>query len=283
VSGSPRQAVELQIKKLTDTVGAQVLDVDRDRLLCDSALPDAVLDALEEYSVLVLPAIGVDDEEQVAFGRRLGDLVTRPGHAIPEVTVITQDPGNHLAEYFKGNLLWHIDGAQDDVPCKAAVMTARVILPDDPATEFASTYAAYDQLSDAEKERFADLQVVHKLESTMRKVIPDPTPEQLADWATRGPAKEHPLVWKHRSGRKSIVVGSSADHIVGMDLDEGRALLADLLERATRPDLVLRHDWTVGDLVIWDNTGLLHRVTHHDPRTRRELHRVTVAGEEPIQ
>jgi alpha-ketoglutarate-dependent taurine dioxygenase len=269
-------------KKLSTTVGAEVLDVDRQRLLHDPELPGGILDALEEHGALLFREVGVDDEEQVAFGRRLGELVARPGHPIPEITTITQDPDNPLAEYFKGNMQWHIDGAMDDVPCKAGILSARVIMSGDGGTEFASTYAAYDDLSDEEKERFAGLRVVHSLEATLRPVIPNPTPEQLADWRRR-PSREHPLVWEHRSGRKSLVLGATADHVVGMDVEEGRALLADLLRRGTGPERVLRHDWTVGDLVIWDNTGVLHRVTDYEPTSRRELHRATVAGDEPIQ
>jgi alpha-ketoglutarate-dependent taurine dioxygenase len=275
--------MELSTKNLTASIGAEVLEVDPQRLLSDPALPDAILDALDEHGVLLFREIGVDDQEQVAFGRRLGDLVGRPGHPIPEITVITQDPGNHLAEYFRGNLHWHIDGAQDDVPCKAGILSARVMTSGDAGTEFASTYAAYDDLEADEKERFADLRVVHTLEATLRRVYPEPTPEQLAGWRVKGPSREHPLVWKHQSGRTSLVLGSHADYVVGMDIDESRTLLADLLARATRPERVVRHNWAVGDMVMWDNTGVLHRVTGHDPTSPRELHRVTVAGEEPIQ
>jgi alpha-ketoglutarate-dependent taurine dioxygenase len=275
--------MELSIKNLSETTGGEVLDVDADRLLRDPELPGAVLDALDDRGVLVFRGIGLDDRQQVAFGRRLGELVARPGHEIPEVTVITQGADNPLSDYFRGNLLWHIDGAMDDVPCKAGILTARVMESRDGGTEFASTYAAYEGLSDEEKERVEGLRAVHSLEATLRPVYPDPTRDQLLDWRSRGPAREHPLVWRHRSGKKSLVLGSAADYVVGMDVEEGRALLADLLTRATRPPNVLRHDWAVGDMVIWDNTGVLHRVTDHDPTSKRELHRVTVAGEEPIE
>jgi alpha-ketoglutarate-dependent taurine dioxygenase len=275
--------VHLATKNLTTTVGAEVVGADREHLLHDRGMPEAVHEALEDRGVLLFRGIGFDDQEQVAFGRRLGDLVTRPNKDIPEITPITQGPDNPIAEYVRGNEFWHMDGALDDVPCKAGILSARVITPGDAGTEFASTYAAYDDLSDGEKVRFAALRVVHTFESTLRPLVPDPTPEQLAHWRTRSPAKEHPLVWVHRSGRKSLVMGATADHIVGMDVDEGRALLSDLTRRATRPERVLRHDWAVGDMVIWDNTGVLHRVTDYDTTSRRELHRATVAGEEPIQ
>jgi alpha-ketoglutarate-dependent taurine dioxygenase len=276
-------AVELATKNLTATVGAEVIDADRDGLPHDPGMPDSVLGALEEHGVLLFRQIGFNDEEQVAFGRRLGELVTRPNKEVPEITPITQSPDNPIAEYLRGNEFWHIDGAMDDIPCKAGILSARVITPGDAGTEFASTYAAYDDLSDEEKDRFANLLVVHAFEATLRPLIPDPAPEQLTHWRTRSPDKEHPLVWVHRSGRKSLVVGATADHIVGMDLEEGRGLLADLVRRATRPERVLRHDWAVGDMVIWDNTGVLHRVNDYDTTSRRELHRATVAGDEPIQ
>jgi len=90
-------------------------------------------------------------------------------------------------------------------------------------------------------------------------------------------------VWTHRTGRKSLVLGASADCVVGMDLDEGRALLAELLERATVPENVYSHTWSVGDTVIWDNRGVLHRAAPYDPTSSRELLRTTVLGDEPIQ
>src|SRR5262245_45039906 len=274
-------AAAIETKKLAVTVGAEVLDVDRDRLVQDADLPGGVPDALEEHGVLVFPEIGVDDEEQVAFGRRLGELVARPGYPIPEINVITQTPDNPMAEYLKGNAQWHIDGALDDIPSKAGILSARMITSGDSGTEFASTYAAYDDLDDDEKARLSGLRVTHTMEGTLRDVYDDPTPEQLATWRQRRP-REHPLVWQRRTGRKSLVLGATADYVVDMDLDEGRVLLAELVQRATRPERVARHDWTVGDLVIWDNTGVLHRVTGHDPTSTRELHRATLVGDEPV-
>jgi alpha-ketoglutarate-dependent taurine dioxygenase len=274
--------VDVRVGTVGGTLGAEVQGVDRQQLLSDPAVPALVLDALEQYGVVVFRELRVDDDEQVAFGRRLGELVSRPGHPVPEITVITQDPQNHLSSYFRGNIYWHIDGAMDDTPCRAGILSARVMAPGDGATEFASTYAAYDDLDDDEKERLAKLRVVHTLEATLRLVYPVPTPEQLADWRSR-PSREHPLVWEHRSGRKSLVLGVTADHIAGMSVNEGRALLGDLLDRATRPERVFRHEWSVGDLVIWDNTSVLHRVTDYDPTSRRELHRATLAGNERIE
>ena len=69
-----------------------------------------------------------------------------------------------------------------------------------------------------------------------------------------------------------------ADYILGMDLDDGRALISDLLARATAADRVFEHTWTVGDMVMWDNTGVFHRAMPYDPRSGRSMHRCTVVG-----
>ncbi len=122
---------------------------------------------------------------------------------------------------------------------------------------------------------------MHSVAATLRRVHPNPTPEQEEQWL-RSPSAEHPLVWRHRSGRHSLVLGATASHIVGMDRDDGERLLDDLLDRATRPELVYRHTWTVGDTVIWDNRGVLHRALPYDDSSPRDMHRTTLLGDEPI-
>ncbi len=273
----------LTTEKLGTTVGAQVVGVDRDRLLDDDAFPEWCLRVLDENGALVFRDLHLDDETQVAFSRKLGrvELVGRGDH--PEIFRVTLDPAkNPVAEYLRGTFDWHLDGATDDIPIMATVLSAHAVAASGGETEFASTYAAYDALSEAEQQELLDVRVVHSLEAAQRLVNPDPSPEELATWRRR-PAKVHPLVWQHRSGRRSLVLGATASHVEGMDVDEGRALLLDLLDRATAPERVYRHEWEVGDLVIWDNRGVLHRACRYDASSARDMHRTTIAGDEPIQ
>lgn len=278
----------LTITKLSDSVGAEVTGVDPDRLASDDALGSSILDALEDNGVLVFRRLHLDPETQVAFCRRLGevDYSSDGHHRVAGIYPITLDPAkNSSAAYLKATFDWHIDGCTptgDECPQKATVLSAIQVAEWGGETEFANSYAAYDEWTDDEKERFGALRVVHSLEASQRRVTPDPTPEQLARWRSR-PTHEHPLVWTHRSGRKSLVLGASADYVVGMDLAEGRALLAELLERSTKPERVYSHNWSVGDTVIWDNRGVLHRAAPYDPDSRREMLRTTVLGDEPIQ
>ncbi|MGV9675624.1 TauD/TfdA dioxygenase family protein [Nocardia sp. NPDC003482] len=275
------------IEPLGSQVGAEVRGVDRERLLTDDTLGDAVLDALETYGVLVFRDLHLDPETQVAFCRRLGEIDTEPGHhPVPGIYRVSLDTTkNSSASYLRATFDWHIDGCtpQDDAyPQKATMLTAKAVAERGGETEFASTYKAFDTLSDEEKQRFATLRVVHSLEASQRLVTPDPSPEQLAAWRRR-PSKEHPLIWTHKSGRRSLVLGASTDHVVGMDPDESRALLDDLLRRCTTPERVYRHEWSVGDTVLWDNRGVIHRAAPYDPDSPREMLRTTVLGDEPIR
>lgn len=278
----------LTINKLTMSVGAEVSGLDPDQVAGDGCLAAAVLDALEDNGVLVFRELGLNPEAQVEFCRRLGEIdhSSDGQHPVAGIYPITLDASkNKSASYLKATFDWHIDGCTpigDECPQKATVLTAVHVAECGGETEFANSYAAYEALPGEHKRRVDSLHVVHSLEASQRGVNPNPTPEQLAQWRSRR-AHEHPLVWTHRSGRKSLVLGASADYIVGMALDEGRALLADLLERATVPERVYRHAWSVGDTVIWDNRGVLHRAAPYDSNSPRELLRTTVLGDEPIQ
>jgi alpha-ketoglutarate-dependent taurine dioxygenase len=270
-------------ERLATTVGAEVRGVDRERLLHDDDLPDACLEALEANGALVFRDLHVDDATQVAFSRKLGEVEVFGKGEFPEIFRVTLDPAkNPVAAYLKGTFDWHIDGCTEDVPIMATMLSAHAVADTGGETEFASTYGAYDDLSDEEKERFESVRVVHTIEAAQRLAFPDPSPEEVAIWRKR-PAKVHPLVWRHRSGRCSLVLGATTDHVVGMDHDEGRALLDDLLARSTTPDRVYRHQWNVGDVVIWDNRGVLHRACPYDPSSPRDMHRTTFAGDEAIQ
>jgi alpha-ketoglutarate-dependent taurine dioxygenase len=273
----------LTTKKLGPTVGAEVVDVDCDRLLHDEALPAATLEALEQHGALVFRGLHVDDATQVAFSRKLGKVEVFGKGELPEIFRVTLDPAkNPAAAYLRGTFDWHLDGATDDIPIMATVLSAHAVAASGGETEFSSTYAAYDDLSEAEQDRYSTVRVVHTFEAAQRLTNPDPSPKELAMWRQR-PAKTHPLVWRHQSRRRSLVLGATASHVDGMEVDEGRALLAELLAWSTTPDRVYRHEWTLGDMVIWDNRGVLHRACPYDASSARDMHRTTIAGDEPIQ
>jgi len=142
-------------------VGARVEGVDGDRLLHDDSMAAWCMETLEENGVLVFPELHIDDATQVAFTRRLGEpVIFHTRGNFPEIYPISLDRAkNPGADYLRGTIAWHIDGAQDAIPAKATLLSAKVLAESGGETEFASTYVAYDELADEEKERFASLRV----------------------------------------------------------------------------------------------------------------------------
>lgn len=255
--------------------------------LCSDETVKAVRAAMEERGVLVFPEIAVTDAEQLAFTDRLGARVnfTRrvPGSdtSAQDVYKVTLDEEvNNEPDYVLGTFFWHVDGVTMDIPLpKATVLSGRHLSSSGGATEFANLFAAHEALPEAEKEALAGLRVVHTLEASMRPVWGHPPQERLDRWRGMASPMEHPLVWTHADGRKSLLLGVHADGIVGMKAAHGRALLWRLQQWAAQPDFVYRHEWHVGDMVLWNNEGLMHRVEPYSDG-RRVMHRTSIAGME---
>lgn len=239
-----------------------------------------IRELLEQRGVLVFRGINMDDAQQLAFTETLGEAVRHGGEVFQKITLDTKV--SPTAEYLKGSFFWHIDGAVDgNLPNLAAMLRARQLSATGGDTYFANTYAAWDDLPPSEQQALEKLKVVHSIEATQRYVYPEPSYKMLQAWQSFG-ERIHPLVWTHQSGRKSLVLGSTASHVEGMSLAEGRALLSKLLDWATQPERVYVHQWQLGDLLIWDNTGTMHKVSPYEADSGRLMHRTTLAGEEAL-
>ena len=237
-------------------------------------------DLLERRSVVAIRGLEIDDAQQIDITRTLGELESS---VVGDIYKVTFDKKQNPIGYAinKASFFWHIDRTDLDVPPFASMLSAKVLTPTGGQTEFVNTYAAYEDLPEEDKERLDDIKVLHTIETAFLEAFPEPTEKQLAAWK-QIPRKVHPLVWHHRSGRKSLVLSNSATSVIGMDENEGRELLSRLLAWATQPQFVYVHEWQVNDLVIWNNTGAMHRVRDYDPDHGRTLHRTTLIGDEPF-
>jgi alpha-ketoglutarate-dependent taurine dioxygenase len=281
--------------KLTPRIGTEI-KADAATLLSGGTVATEIRGLLEERGVIIFRGVNLEDQQQLEFARTLGTV--RLGKVYKE----TKDGGTTVAkesedglfkvtfdksqnplytEHLLGTFRWHMDGTWEDIPPLASILSPRVLSPAGGQTEFANTYAAYDDLPESEKKSIDDIRVVHTLEANYREVIPDPTPAQLKDWRSY-PDKTHPLVWRHRSGRKSLALSSSATRIVGMEDSESDALLNRMMAWITQPQYVYQHHWKMGDMLMWDNTGTMHRVLRFDINCGRRLHRATLEGEESL-
>ena len=268
---------------LTPRIGSE-MKVDAETLL-HGDLAGEIRALLVDRGVIIARGVHLTDVQQRALARRLGDLrlgtVKQEGDEGLMKVTFDENVNPEYAKFFFGSQLWHMDGTYEEVPPFATLLTPRVLSDTGGETLFANNYAAWEDLPDAEKAALDGLQVVHTMQAALFPGKPDCTVEEFALWHSY-PARTHPLVWHHKSGRKSLVLSTSASHIVGMHPAESRYLLDRLMAHATQPQYVYRHQWTLGDLLIWDNTGTMHRVTPFPAESGRQLHRFTLNGEESV-
>jgi alpha-ketoglutarate-dependent taurine dioxygenase len=257
---------------------ATEINADKEALLSGVHAP-TIRALLDQRGVLVFPKIGFTDDEQIAFTETLGTFA--PENSGEKLYKVSLDEGvNRQADYLKGSLYWHLDGTMNDVPILASLLQSVALGSDGKGdTEFCNTYAAYEDLSAEVKNEIDALRVMHSAWNTLFYYDPEPDIKTLRQMQAIGD-RELPLVWTHRSGRKSLVLGATARHVVDMDYRRSAELLVRLRDWATSPQFTYRHRWSVGDLVMWDNTGTMHRATPYDPTAGRLLQRTKLAGEE---
>jgi alpha-ketoglutarate-dependent 2,4-dichlorophenoxyacetate dioxygenase len=282
----------LATRPLHPLFGAEIVDVDVRKL--DGAAFAQVARAFEDYSVLLFRRQTLSDEEQIAFSQRFGPLETtirtintqvRYRPEISNIANVDADdnliPAGDKRNLFNaGNQMWHTDSSFKRVPAHASLLAAREVPPAGGETEWASMRVAYERLSPERQRQIEGNVAIHSFEWSRGLIADGLMP---ADHAAQVPPVPQALVRANPvHGRKSFYVASHACEIVGMPTAEARALIRELLELATRRELVYTHRWEVGDLVMWDNRCTLHRGRPWDEgRYRRVMHRTTVAGDGP--
>ena len=275
------------VTRVGRTFAARVEGVDARRPLRDDEFR-AVVDAFHAHGVLIFPGQDIDDRQQIAFSAVFGTLERnmRATPFPPEIVDVSNfDPdgkplltGDPKRAFNDANQLWHTDGSFNDTPSVASLLSGRAIPPAGGDTQFADMHAAWDALPETRKARLEGRIAVHSLLHSRRKaglksidqllIVPRPPVRQVL-------VRTHPA-----TGRKSLYLASHIERVEGMTQADGDALIAELMDWATRPEFVYTHVWAPKDLVMWDNRRTMHRATPFDgfERHPRIMHRTTVAG-----
>jgi alpha-ketoglutarate-dependent 2,4-dichlorophenoxyacetate dioxygenase len=284
----------LQIRKITPDFGAEVTGIDLNQPLSPEQEAD-IVDAIATYGVGVYPDTGLTDRTHIWFSRIFGNLWTMPGggntarasrFAYPQLF----EAGNLKADGSisddeiarkrrKGDRLWHTDSSFTKERTTYSLLLAHEVPPHGGDTGFADMRGAYDALPQSMKDRIEDLEAEHSYNYS-RMLAGFPITEEEVE---RGPIARHRLVHVHPgSGRKSLYIAAHALRITGIEKEEGRALLKELMDFATQPQFTFWHRWKPGDLVIWDNFCTMHRGGEYDDvRHRRDMRRTTVMAYPP--
>jgi alpha-ketoglutarate-dependent taurine dioxygenase len=277
-------AAGLEFQRLEPTIGARVHGVDLAR-----ATDDQVRDlraALAEYKVLFFSdQHDLHPDSQIALGRRLGE-VTESHPVVPGVD--ENHPEIYELDSNTGGFadIWHTDVTFVRRPPLGSVLRAVVLPPTGGDTQWADLELAYDSLSEPVRRLADQLAAVHDGNREWGYYLAQR--EERTKWEgeefTALVPIEHPVVRVHpETGRRSLFVNPGfVSHIAGVSDAESRYLLDLFYAHITKPEHIVRHRWSVGDVVMWDNRSTVHYANRDYGTQRRVMHRITLRGDRPV-
>ena len=288
----------IKITPVAKTFGAELSGLDFSKPLNDADFK-VVQEAMEKYGVLVLRKSNFEDETLIEFGRRFGTLDTATPHYSAKLP-----PRLTLAEIFdisnlnsrneiydesepmrvsiaNANLLWHSDGQYNPLRTSWSMLRAVELPPKGTGgeTDYLDCRAAYEDLSDEMKKRIDGLVGMNNMHHRVKVGNPNMEEYQKMN-PLEYPFAKHKIALIHEAtGRGTLYLSAYTHHIEGMPVEEGQKLLAELFDHMKQEKYQLSvHYENPGDVVIWDNTSVLHRATAGSFRGkyRRDMRRVSV-------
>jgi taurine dioxygenase len=283
----------LQVIQANAPLGAEVVfDLSRQ---IDDATFRAIEDAFHDNIVVVFRNQHLTNEEQIAFSRRFGALEVHivkkyllPDH--PEILLVSniRNEANEHIGLADAGFTWHTDVSYRKNPSRCSLLYAKEVPEENGVTLgntlFCNTIEAYEVLPEALKQFLQGKQAIHRYSERMR-IAGSPRPKLTAAQLAETPDVSHPIVRTHPStGRKSLyVTKGECIGIEGVPDNEGKAVIEELHDHCIRPEFLYRHQWQVGDLLMWDNATSMHlAICDYALPERRLMHRTTVIGTVPF-
>ncbi|MGE0424527.1 MAG: TauD/TfdA dioxygenase family protein [Reyranellaceae bacterium] len=287
--------MSLTIRAIGPSFAGEVHGLDmRDKLSAEEVA--AIHAGMDKYAVLVFRDQQIDDAQQLAFSRSLGEIEHAIGtslraagdYRLPTTfadvsnldktdTPFARDDRRRL--FGIGNRLWHSDSSFKTVPAKYSLLHAISIPSRGGDTQFADMRAAYDALDEETKAQVEGMVCEHSQMYSRQQIgFVDFTDEERQRFrpVRQCMVRTHPV-----TGRKSLYLSSHAGGIVGWPTPEALIFLRDLIEHATQREFVYTHKWRLGDLVMWDNRQTMHRARPFPAHEPRDMRRTTLAGDGP--
>ena len=282
--------MNLEFEKLETDFGARIHGINQSDYL-DEQLVQALTVGLDEHGVLLMRGEEISPGRLVELGRAFGELEIlpepekrHPDH--PEIFDLTNvrsdgevvDYEEPQAVFLRGTERWHTDSSFREIPCLCTMLYALEVPDSGGETQFANMFSALQQLPADLRAAIDGKRLVHSYVYS-RANTPGHMEPMSREEQKKYPPVSHPWIRTHADGRESLYMGGHVSHVEGMDLDEGRKLIDDVLTAATRNQFIYEHHWAANDLVIWDNRSTLHRLRPYEISARRRvMRRVTVAG-----
>ncbi|MEM9140337.1 MAG: TauD/TfdA family dioxygenase, partial [Pseudomonadota bacterium] len=273
----------LQTRPLSDRFGVEILNLDVNTIREDTFTE--IRAAFEEHSVLLFRGQDMTDETHLRIAGLFGPIEDRTaderkpgqGFEIPQVTNVAED-GSTTGEMdlktlqLKANFLWHCDSTFMPVPALVNTLTARVVTETGGATQLASTRAAFADMHPARQSELRATHLTHHYAHSRSQISAELAARPMFH---KWPAQTWRAVWKNpANGREAAYVASHAYAVNGREGREAERWIQALIAECTQQNYVYSHDWTVGDVLIWDQRAILHRGTpwpYYQPRTLKSI------------
>ena len=269
-SSSLRKSETLEIRPIGATYAAEIIGLDLAIPLGDD-LFRTLYQLFLQHKILVFRDQVFDDDAHSQFARHWGKLqvhVLNQYHKAtnPEIIYLSNldRDGTPKGEHpDPGAAIWHTDGSWAKERALATMLYGMVLPKSGGDTLFADMVAAYDGLSAMMKQKLDGLIAVHNLDYSRSLTT---ARQQMTEAQKRAaPPVEHSVIRIHPdTGRKAIYLGQHASHIVGMPIDEGRALISEINAHSTQAQYLYVHRWQPRDFVMWDNRQVMHKATDFD-------------------
>lgn len=278
----------MKVERLTGVLGARVV-VDDLKHLSDAEFAQ-LREIACEHEVIFIPHQNMSALEQVEFSHRLGPAAEspfiEPSPDHPEVIKVLKEASDGNAFNFGG--AWHSDFSFLKTPPSFTVLHGLDIPPYGGDTLWSSMTAAYAGLSPAQKEQFAQISAVHTARDAyspkMQPIHSGLSSMNIVCDESANDVCVHPLVTQHPETQRPVLFYNRAyvRDLLGIDGEEKIKLMEWLHLHTTDAKFTVRHKWSVGDVAIWDNRSTQHYALNDYAGFRRELHRTTIAGEQPV-
>lgn len=265
----------MKLSPLHPEFGMDVAGVSLKQVTAENGYAE-IRDAFERHSLLLFRDQHLSDGEQLALGRLFGPLEDREDRPEAKIAPLTNQTDDGLSDADSlhtksliANQLWHTDSTFLPVPALANILQARVVPSEGGATEFVSTRAGFARLDPQLQARLRGTTFHHRFAHSRAKIDPELAKmDKITKWGDQS----WRAVWPNPvTGQESLYIASHVYAASGIEDSEAcEAFVSDLMASMTRAESVYSHDWSPGDVLIWDERATLHRGTawpYDQPRT----------------
>ncbi|MEH6404209.1 MAG: TauD/TfdA family dioxygenase [Sneathiella sp.] len=283
------QYQHIQVDPISGAIGAEISNVDLRSL--NAEIVGEIRRAFLEHVVIFFRDQPLEITQLKSFASNFGPFGIEPfvktmkDH--PEVIAVTREVEEAKTINFGGQ--WHSDWSFQEAPPLATILLGKDIPPFGGDTLFANSYLAYDTLSDGMKKIIDPLIAIHSARRPYgvgKSILGDTSKKSMTIIQSEDAHAEieHPLVRIHpETGKKILFVNPVyTTRLKGMTEKDSRPILEKLFAHSLTPEFNCRFRWRKNSIAMWDNRCAMHLALNDYDGFRREMHRITIAGDRPF-